>query len=833
MFVPSMRQNTPPTTIGEELKLVKASFEVKKVSSTGKLANRVLTISNDLCKLCLSRTGKRRLRGGGKKAVSKVVGTLMATEVDHTQFNVRVIDVADILFVHTGFGSRKIEAVSAIAFRGERLDPETVVSIFHRNMQTTDLIVEDDDDRKALISSIQLIIDVYRSSSKSREELLLRYAWDDVDWEGSGYLDSNAFFRLLCRINIYIKKEKVMKLYRDYCAEIHPEQERHSLGQRLRGSKLRLMGSKRHLNNSGLSFDECVGLLQRVKAEQNGTKQSTVEVFDQLLLDGRENVPAEDFAKFFLNEKQRQNDATVDDAREIIRAFGGSADGETINRNSFEEYLFSVENNLFDPAKQRFDESLLNKSLSEYWINSSHNTYLTGDQVQSASSLETYIIALQRGCKCLELDCFDGTAGVVVYHIYTATTEILFSDIIVIVKNYIISNPTTLPIILSLDNHCSLPYQEMQAHILKAELGDVLYYPSSTCDKLPTPKDLVGKVILKGRRMTGRDDGLSETTKTSVETLIGRRVSLPSRLSNSRPKGVARNASEDAAEDISKISPELAEITTFNTVKYANFPSLATQPVTNMLSISETKVLKILDKNDQIVSLWKDYNNTHMTRTYPSGGRLDSSNFNPVVHWAASCQMVALNYQTDDAAMTINDGRFRECGGCGYVLKSLGDFPGKLRLKIKVLAGSCLPKPYGEPSGEVTSPYVMIRLHDIIEHRLKLDERKTHAVQDNGYCPQWAGGKEFSFQVESPGAAMLQFTVLNSDEGFIDDIICRTAIPVRCLREGVRSVHFYDRNSQWGTLSLARLLVHVKIEDHIPCGNNAIPCISSHAQTVL
>jgi hypothetical protein len=357
----------------------------------------------------------------------------------------------------------------------------------------------------------------------------------------------------------------------------------------------------------------------------------------------------------------------------------------------------------------------------------------------------------------------------------------------------------------------------MQAHILKAELGDMLYYPSSTCDKLPTPKDLVGKVILKGRRMTGREDGLSETTRSSVETFIGRRVSLPSRLSISRRKGVARNASEDAADETSKISPELAEITTFNTVKYADFPSLATLPVTNMLSMSETKVLKILDKNDQkIVNLWKDYNNTHMTRVYPSGSRLDSSNFNPVVHWAASCQMVALNYQTDDTAMTINDGRFRECANCGYVLKSLGHFPGKLKLKIKVLAGSCLPKPYGETSGEVISPYVMIRLHDIIEHRLKLDERKTNAVQDNGYCPQWAGGKEFSFQVDSPGVAMLQFTVLNSDEGFIDDIICRTAIPVRCLREGVRSVHFYDRNSQWGTLALARLLVQVKIEDHIP-----------------
>ena len=34
-------------------------------------------------------------------------------------------------------------------------------------------------------------------------------------------------------------------------------------------------------------------------------------------------------------------------------------------------------------------------------------------------------------------------------------------------------------------------------------------------------------------------------------------------------------------------------------------------------------------------------------RTYPSGMRIDSSNFNPVIFWAFGLQMVALNYQTE------------------------------------------------------------------------------------------------------------------------------------------------------------------------------------------
>lgn len=68
-------------------------------------------------------------------------------------------------------------------------------------------------------------------------------------------------------------------------------------------------------------------------------------------------------------------------------------------------------------------------------------------------------------------------------------------------------------------------------------------------------------------------------------------------------------------------------------------------------------------------------------------------------------QLVALNFQTDDSPMTLNDGRFRENGGCGYVYKPHSVLPTEensmsLNLRIKVLCGSCLPKPYGESVGE-------------------------------------------------------------------------------------------------------------------------------------
>lgn len=110
-------------------------------------------------------------------------------------------------------------------------------------------------------------------------------------------------------------------------------------------------------------------------------------------------------------------------------------------------------------------------------------------------------------------------------------------------------------------------------------------------------------------------------------------------------------------------------------------------------------------------------------------------------------------------------------------------------------------------------------MHDVqnantLTNDLKLKSAKhTSIIRANGFCAEWNDVDCFEFLVESVGVAMLEIIVMNNDEEFIDDIICKTALPVACLRQGYRSVQFYDNWSrQHGLLGLASLLVEVKFE---------------------
>lgn len=73
------------------------------------------------------------------------------------------------------------------------------------------------------------------------------------------------------------------------------------------------------------------------------------------------------------------------------------------------------------------------------------------------------------------------------------TSKIVFQDIIKAIKLYLNFHPDTYPLILSFENHCSIPYQEIMASQLVTILGKLLYIPNEAnlLGRLPSPNEYV------------------------------------------------------------------------------------------------------------------------------------------------------------------------------------------------------------------------------------------------------------------------------------------------------------------------------------------------------
>lgn len=195
-----------------------------------------------------------------------------------------------------------------------------------------------------------------------------------------------------------------------------------------------------------------------------------------LRLDGAAPMSVAQFLAF-LQRDQHEAGTTLEDARRLCAHFYPPGMGEAISLPAFTAYLTSPANSAFAPeAAAQFQD--MDRPLAHYFIESSHNTYLEGDQLKSASSVNMYITAVQKGCRCVELDCWDGPDGEpLIYHGHTLTSRIGFADVCRALREYGFMT-SKFPLILSLEIHCGHPQQQRMAEVLEAAFGDLLLRPS-------------------------------------------------------------------------------------------------------------------------------------------------------------------------------------------------------------------------------------------------------------------------------------------------------------------------------------------------------------------
>uniref|UniRef100_A0A452V0E5 Phosphoinositide phospholipase C n=1 Tax=Ursus maritimus TaxID=29073 RepID=A0A452V0E5_URSMA len=630
-----------------------------------------------------------------------------------------------------------------------------------------------------------------------------------------------------------------------------------------------------HLMNVEMDQEYAFQLFQTADTSESGTlegeefvqfykaltKRTEVhEVFENFSADGQKLTLLE-FVDF-LREEQKEGERASDLALELIDRYEPSDSGKlrhVLSMDGFLSYLCSKDGDIFNPTCLPIYQDMT-QPLNHYYINSSHNTYLVGDQLCGQSSVEGYIRALKRGCRCVEVDIWDGPSGEpIVYHGHTLTSRIPFKDVVATVAQYAFQT-SDYPVILSLENHCSWEQQQVIANHLTEILGEQLL--STTLDgllptQLPSPEELRRKILVKGKKLRTLEEDLEEEEEEEeLESELEGGQEADSELEaqlESEPQELSPRSKDKKKEKvvmrplfcppiccevmiqapISKpesllfpkqrskpiLCPSLSALVVY--LKSVSFHSFAHSKehyrFYETSSFSESKARSLIkEAGNEFVQ----HNAWQLSRVYPSGLRTDSSNYNPQELWNAGCQMVAMNVQTAGLEMDIYDGLFRQNGGCGYVLKP--DFlrdaqssfhperpisPFKAQtLLIQVISGQQLPKEDTSKERSIVDPLVRVEIFGV---RPDTARQETSYVENNGFNPYW--GQTLSFQVLVPELALLRFVVKDYNWKSRNDFIGQYTVPWTCMQQGYRHIHLLSKDGI--SLHPASIFVNISIRE--------------------
>ena len=258
--------------------------------------------------------------------------------------------------------------------------------------------------------------------------------------------------------------------------------------------------------NTPFDFDEAnhqrIKICDAIAAASIVSNCAGVDTLKTLLL------TANDFHAFLVT--YQGEDLSLEEVKNLIQTFEPDPVIKKKNCLSFEgfaRYLMDKDNFAYEPELLEMNQDEMNEPLSHYYMASSHNTYLTGHQLKGESSVELYSQVLLTGCRCVELDCWDGDDGYpVIYHGHTLTSKIPFKKVVETINEKAFA-ASPYPVILSLENHCSMQQQVKMAQMFLTIFGDKLItkflFDSDYSDEpqLPSPNQLKYRILIKNKKL--------------------------------------------------------------------------------------------------------------------------------------------------------------------------------------------------------------------------------------------------------------------------------------------------------------------------------------------
>uniref|UniRef100_A0A672GQV0 1-phosphatidylinositol 4,5-bisphosphate phosphodiesterase n=1 Tax=Salarias fasciatus TaxID=181472 RepID=A0A672GQV0_SALFA len=608
-------------------------------------------------------------------------------------------------------------------------------------------------------------------------------------------------------------------------------------------------GKNDEIEHSDFTFDIFYALTQKI------CPRTDIEELFKKINGNKTDYLTVDQLVSFLNENQR--DPRLNEilfpfydpkrAMQIIEKYERDDELKKKGRMSsdgFCRYLMSDENApVFLDRLELYQE--MDQPLAHYFISSSHNTYLTGRQFGGKSSVEMYRQVLLSGCRCVELDCWDGKGEdqePIITHGKAMCTDILFKDVIQAIKEtaFVTSD---YPVILSFENHCSKPQQYKMAKYCEDIFGDFLLkqplenFPIESGRPLPSPNDLKRKILIKNKRLKPEVEQKQleafkkhmEAGETNTPAIIMGEENEDD-TENGEPPDTQREDSEEAliaqytyVGATTNIHPYLSAMVNYaQPVKFQGFDVAEERNIHhNMSSFNESVGLGYLKTN---AIEFVNYNKRQMSRIYPKGGRVDSSNYMPQIFWNAGCQMVSLNFQTPDLAMQLNQGKFEYNGSCGYLLKP--DFMRRSDRMFDpfsetpvdgVIAATCSVQVFSGQflSDKKIGTYVEVDMYGLPTDTIR-KEFRTRMVMNNGLNPAY-NEEPFVFRkVILPDLAVLRIAVYDDNNKLIGQRI----LPLDGLQAGYR--HISLRNEGNKPLSLPTIFCQIILKTYVPDGFGAI-----------
>ncbi|XP_064586581.1 1-phosphatidylinositol 4,5-bisphosphate phosphodiesterase eta-2 isoform X1 [Zonotrichia leucophrys gambelii] len=373
-------------------------------------------------------------------------------------------------------------------------DPNCCFSIYYGDhMESLDLVSSSAEEARTWITGLKYLMagisdeDSLSKRQRTRDQWL-KQTFDEADKNGDGSLSISEVLQLMHKLNVNLPRQKVKQMFKEADTDD---------------------------NQGTLDFEEFCAFYKMMSTRRD-------LYLLMLTYSNHKDYLDTDDLKRFLETEQKMTNVTKEHCLEIISKFEPCPENKkegALGIDGFTNYMRSPSGDIFNPEHYQVNQDM-SYPLSHYFITSSHNTYLMGDQLMSQSRVDMYAWVLQSGCRCVEVDCWDGPDGEpIVHHGYTLTSKILFKDVIETINKYaFIKNE--YPVILSIENHCSIVQQKKMAQYLTEILGDKLDLSSVHNDdstKLPSPASLKGKILVKGKKLPANISEDAEEGEVSDE----------------------------------------------------------------------------------------------------------------------------------------------------------------------------------------------------------------------------------------------------------------------------------------------------------------------------